>query len=210
MAVARHRRVGASARRVSCRPRGSRVEPDRVELELDLTPGIAVADATIADIDRDRDGVLSADEKRAYRRSRARRRRTRARRPAAPRRARSVPRFPTSTPFGTARARSGSTSAVALPPQADGDHQLSFRNMDQRDGSVYLANALVPRSESHRDRGAAARPAQRELTIDYVLRPGRAASTPVWLMGGLAGVAVLAALFEAKRRPRPRREPVQL
>ncbi len=36
------------------------VEPGRVELELDLTPGIAVSAATIADIDRDRDGVLSA------------------------------------------------------------------------------------------------------------------------------------------------------
>ena len=33
------------------------VEPDRVELELDVTPGIAVADATIADLDRDRDGM---------------------------------------------------------------------------------------------------------------------------------------------------------
>ena len=37
-----------------------------MELELDLTPGVAVADAIIADIDRDRDGALSADEKRAY------------------------------------------------------------------------------------------------------------------------------------------------
>jgi hypothetical protein len=41
------------------------VEPGRVALELDLTPGIAVAGAIIAEIDRDRDGVLSADEKRA-------------------------------------------------------------------------------------------------------------------------------------------------
>ena len=42
------------------------VEPGRVELELDLTPGIAVADAIIAEMDRDHDGVLSDSEKRAY------------------------------------------------------------------------------------------------------------------------------------------------
>ena len=42
------------------------IEPDRAEVQLDLTPGVAVAEGVIADIDRDRDGVLSADEKDAY------------------------------------------------------------------------------------------------------------------------------------------------
>src|SRR5438132_7778031 len=42
------------------------VDPDRVELELDLTPGIAVAETIIADIDRDRDGLLSPHEQQAY------------------------------------------------------------------------------------------------------------------------------------------------
>jgi hypothetical protein len=42
------------------------IDPTRVELQLDLTPGIEVADDLIADIDRDGDGVLSADEKRGY------------------------------------------------------------------------------------------------------------------------------------------------
>ena len=122
------------------------VEPGRVDLELDLTPGIAVSGATVADIDRDRDGVLSADEKRAY-----------------------VGRVldavvleldgrplhiePVSSTFpGLDALRHGEgtirlQSAVVLPHQADGDHRLSFRNMNQRDGSVYLANALVPRSD---------------------------------------------------------------
>ena len=40
----------------------------RVQIELDLTPGIALADAILADIDRDRDGSLSADEQQAYER----------------------------------------------------------------------------------------------------------------------------------------------
>ena len=42
------------------------IDPDRVQLELDLTPGIALAEAIIADIDRNRDGSLSQDEQRAY------------------------------------------------------------------------------------------------------------------------------------------------
>ena len=42
------------------------IDPGGVQLELDLTPGIALAEAIIADIDRNRDGSLSDDEQRAY------------------------------------------------------------------------------------------------------------------------------------------------
>ena len=37
-----------------------------MQIELDLTPGIALAEAILADIDRNRDGSLSPDEQRAY------------------------------------------------------------------------------------------------------------------------------------------------
>ena len=42
------------------------IDPARVQIELDLTPGIALADTIVADIDRNHDGSLSADEQRAY------------------------------------------------------------------------------------------------------------------------------------------------
>ena len=42
------------------------IDPGGVQLELDLTPGIALAETIIADIDRNRDGTLSPDEQRAY------------------------------------------------------------------------------------------------------------------------------------------------
>jgi hypothetical protein len=42
------------------------IGPDRVEIELDLTPGIALAEAIVRDIDRDRNGSLSPEEQRAY------------------------------------------------------------------------------------------------------------------------------------------------
>ena len=35
------------------------VDPDRVRIELDLTPGIEVADGVIAGIDTDRSGTIS-------------------------------------------------------------------------------------------------------------------------------------------------------
>jgi hypothetical protein len=42
------------------------IERDGVQLEVDLTPGIAVAEAVIADIDRNRDGSLAEAEQRGY------------------------------------------------------------------------------------------------------------------------------------------------
>ncbi len=62
-------------------------------------------------------------------------------------------------------------------------------------GSVYLANALVPKSDRIVITAQRRDHAQRELTIDYVLRPGPATAAPWWMMGGLTGVAVLALLL---------------
>ena len=42
------------------------VAADRVRLELNLTPGIAVADVIIGEMDQDDDGVLSPNEQQAY------------------------------------------------------------------------------------------------------------------------------------------------
>jgi len=82
---------------------------------------------------------------------------------------------------------------VALPPQAGGDHHLSFRNSNQRNGSVYLANALVPKSERVTIAAQRRDPAQRELTIDYVMRGAQPASMSTWLLSGV--VVALTALL---------------
>ena len=170
------------------------VEPGRVELELDLTPGIAIADATIADLDADRDGVLSEVEKRAY-----------AHRVfgalvleldgVALRMDREAMTFPDLNDFRRGEGTIQLRAAAALARQADGDHHVSFRNANRPDGSVYLANALVPASNRVMITGQRRDPAQRELTIDFVLRAGPATSAPPWLLGALTGVAVLAALL---------------
>jgi hypothetical protein len=163
--------VAVSAHRRDEYLQAARLGIDRgsVQLELDLTPGIEVADAIIAAIDRDRDGALSGDEQRAY--------------------AALVVGALTIKVDGTpVRARLGDTSfpepeammrgegtirihsAATLPHVSQGRHQLFFRNGHHPDDSVYLANALVPESRriaitaQRRDRD------QTELTVDYILR----------------------------------------
>lgn len=42
------------------------IEPDRIRLQVNLTPGVAVAEQVLALIDRDQDGVISTNEVAAY------------------------------------------------------------------------------------------------------------------------------------------------
>lgn len=168
------------------------VDPSRVELELDLTPGIAVAEGIIAEIDRDQDGSLGSNEKRAY-----------------------VERvlgaiavqidgqplqtelmastFPVPDAFrggdGTIRLR----AVAGLPLLSSGAHQLFFRNTYRPDVSVYLANALVPESDRIAITGQRRDGDQRDLTIDFVVRTEAALSPRVWLLGGIASTALLMA-----------------
>jgi hypothetical protein len=175
------------------------VGPRRVNLELDLTPGIEVSEAVIAEIDRDRNGSISPDEKREYVQGVL----------AAvhlsidgrPLRTELIDAtFPEPETFRRGEGTIQLRSAVALPRLYEGQHQLSFRNKYRRDVSVYLANALVPASDRIAVTAQRRDEAQRDLTIDYVVRGDPATWTPVWLLGSIAGFAVLATFL---RRPRP-------
>lgn len=182
------------------------VEPGRVELHLDLTPGIEVSDAIVGDIDRNHDGALSATETRAYvsRVFDALELRNDGRsvhlEPVAS-------TFPDADAFrrgeGTIRLR----SAARLPRTSGGEHQLVFRNRHRPDVSVYLANALVPDGDSIAIVAQRRDTAQRDLAIEYVVRNQRG-SMAAWLLG-IAGASLLAALSRAKlscsRPPRARR-----
>lgn len=171
------------------------VDPARVGVELDMTPGIAVADEVIASIDRDRDGRFSADEKRAYLREVS----------AAWRVAIDGQRLPldiTASSFAdpdSLRRGEGTIqleASGALPRLPAGSHRLVFDNGYRRDISVYLANALVPRSARVAIAGQARDADQRELTIDYDL--GEQADAPLpslWLFGGVAGVSLATVLL---------------
>ncbi len=172
------------------------IDPDRVTLELDLTPGVAVADRVLAEIDRDHDGRISALEAQAY-----------------------VDRVVGSLAFdvdgaplavgvtGTrfpevAAIRKGEGTiridvAARMAHLASGLHHFHYRNTYRDDISVYLANALVPSddrvriSEQHRDGN------QRTLDVAYLLanptHESNALARSIGLL--LAGGALTAALY---------------
>jgi len=169
------------------------LDADRLELQLDLTPGIDVAEAIIADADLDRDGQVAPPEQRAYCR-----RVLEAIHLEVDGAARALqPLSCTFPPVAAIRGGVGIIelkAAAAVPALSAGDHQVLFRNAFQPEGSVYLANALVPESDAvavtaqHRDGD------QRSLAIDYRIAPDHASGRPVWPLG-LVGGALMVMLF---------------
>lgn len=144
------------------------LEPGRVRITLDLTPGIAVAEPFVAALDRDRDGSLSTEERREY----ARQVLSAVQvaidgRPLRPRVASSS--FPDLSALrrgeGTIRLRIQAT----LPRVPAGPHRLLFRNGHLAGHSAYLANALVPESPRLAVTAQRRDPDQSELSIEYTL-----------------------------------------
>jgi hypothetical protein len=151
------------------------VEPDRVQLTLDLTPGIAVAESFLATLDHDRDGSLSPEEQRGY----AEEVTSALALEIDGRRLQSTvlsSRFPDPPAFRSGEGTIRLSLQAALPEMPDGPHHLLFRNAHLAGHSAYLANALVPESArvavtaQRRDRD------QSELTIDYMLHGGPAST----------------------------------
>jgi len=177
------------------------IDPDRVELELDLTPGIAVADAVMMEIDRDANMSISAAEARAY-----------SERvlstvaldvDAGPLR---VELVDSDLPAVDSVRRGEGTlriHAVAhLPRLADGLHHLRYRNAYRSDISVYLANALIPASDRVTV-GAQRRDVdQRDLLVDYTLRGDPATRVREGLPAGVAGALVVLVNVWWRRRAR--------
>jgi hypothetical protein len=180
------------------------IEPSRVELEIDLTPGMAVADAIISDVDRDRDGLLSSGEKQAY-----------VRRVVAAidlendgQSLEVTPGVTTFAEIDSLRRGEGMIRLRAeaqLPNQSSGPHHVFFRNRYRPDVSVYLANALVPKSARVAVRAQQREAQQRDLTIDYVVRADDGVPTPMWIVGILSGVSALAGLLIGSSKRHPRR-----
>ena len=156
------------------------VAADRVELELSLTPGVAVADGVIGTIDRDRDGVFSPEEQRLYAnqvvaatelRIDGRIVKMDMRTPAYP--------LPGELRDGDRSIELG--SSATFPDLPSGPHEIAFTNSYRGDISVYLANAMKPDSEriviasQHRD------PTQRTLAIGFTYDGNRFAALPAWL-----------------------------
>jgi len=185
--------VGVSAHRLDELLQAARIDlrDDGVAIELALTPGADVADSIVAAIDRDRNGMMTADEQNAY--------------------AASIVRDAVVTLDGARLAlhlndtsfptinelRSGDgTIRVQLRAShsllSNGSHQLFFSNGHDAGRSVYLANALVPASTRVSVTGQRRTFDQRELTIDYSVRTVQAGFAPGGLLvGAVAGVLIV-------------------
>jgi hypothetical protein len=188
--------TGASAHRLDEYLQAARIEigAGRVELELALTPGIALADAIITDIDRDHDGSLSPREQQVY---------TAKVLSAIDLEAdgRPLDVHPIASSFpdvdavrrgeGTIRLRSD----AVLPSQFPGAHRLLFRNRHRRDVSVYLANAVAPVSARFGITAQRRDVDQRELTIDYVVDAAAARSGAALLLIAIAAATLAARLL---------------
>jgi len=166
---------------------------------VDLTAGIAVADAVLAGIDADRDGAISSSEAQAY--AAVVRQAVRLDVDAAPISAALV-----SSAFPDVAALRGGEGPIrvvllaSLPPLGPGRHQIRYRNAHRADIGVYLANALVPASDRVAINGQQRDAAQRELIVDYELRPSRPGSGALPFAASLgAAVLVLGALWWRRR-----------
>jgi hypothetical protein len=178
--------------------------PDRVVLEIDLTPGVDVAPMVFALINTDRDGRISAPEAQAY--------------------AEQVLRdvilevdgrpqhlalagneFPSyqemSAGIGTIRIEARAT----VPTGTSGPHSLFCQNNHRPDMGVYLVNALAPASrqieitEQHRD----VRQRGIRLGFNVTFAATRPMLPPLLLIAGLVFSTLVAYGYKLyKRRSR--------
>jgi hypothetical protein len=177
------------------------IDPDRVEITLDLTPGIAVAGEVVTAIDRDANGAITDGEARAF----------------ADDVLRAVALDFDGVPLGVALVDSAVPAidrllagdgavriraTAALPPLAEGRHHLRFRNDYQPTIGVYLANALVPASDRIAVVAQRRNVDQRDLMVDYNLRGEPAARVRQGVPLGVAGALVVALQVWWRRRPR--------
>ena len=171
------------------------IDPGRVEIELDLTPGISVADGVLGQIDTDGDGSVSSIEADAYvvEVLRAITLQVDGRRLSA----RAVDRVLPAVDAvrrgeGTIRLR----IAAPLPALPPGTHHLRFANAHRPDIGVYLANALVPASPAVSISDQRRDFLQREIDVAYVLRAGPAdISAGAWPVAGAVALGITLALW---------------
>ena len=173
------------------------IESGRIIVEINLTPGAAVADGVIAEIDRDADGELSPSESAAYAGVVVRSlslevdggqqplvlERYRFPSPAAMRQG-----------LGTIRLY-----AAAKPSLVAGQHRLVFRNAHRSDIGAYLVNALVPSDERIAIHGQSRDFLQREYAVEFALGSPRT-STRGASVSSLVGVTLAALCYAFSRR----------
>ena len=159
---------------------------DRVEVEIDLTPGVNVAPQVVAFIDGDGDGALSPAERQGYAALVVRLVELEVDGSPAPLML-AGSEFPS---LDEMRAGGGTIhlrARAAIPGPSTGRHELAYSNVHHPELSAYLINALAPPSgveirSQQRD------PWQRQLRLVYV------SGSPLERAWRLTGTLTFAAL----------------
>jgi hypothetical protein len=163
-----------------------------VHLEMSLTPGVAVADRVIREIDRDGDGVMSEAEQRAYAERVLTAITLRVDDAPALRLSLAGSSFPDPVTISSGNGVIAIRSDARLSPLTAGTHRVVFRNTFVEDKSVYLANALVPDDDRVAVTGQERRVDQSELTIAFSVRETDAARHR-YMWFGLLGAGLVVA-----------------
>ena len=175
------------------------IDPGRMQIELDLTPGIDVAAGIIGDIDRNRNGVFDTGETHAY--SERVLRELRVELDGRPLSLALIDRR-----FPAPAAMSGGEGTIQLqftattPASAARGHRIFYRNDHRPDVSVYLANALAPGTDRVAVTAQTHAVDQRDLVIEYELRGTGARSPLVWWLAAALVVGLATAGDRLRRR----------
>ena len=181
----------------TCRRRGSILQPAGARIELDLTPGAAIAESIISMIDSDRDGATSTDEQHAYANAVVSALEITVDGRSLPLRLETAA-FPTLADVRRGEGTIRLQASVSHSPLSAGAHELFFRNGHLTRQSVYLANALIPESARVSVTSQQRDGQQSQLTIEYAVADAAAHFTWIWLLPGLA--AAVGAVGLAWRR----------
>jgi hypothetical protein len=157
------------------------IDIGRVDIEIDLTPGVSVASDVFGWIDTNRDGEISQAEGEGYARAMLRSAVLKADGASVPMIFEEC-KFPTfqemSLGVGTIRLR----AIAAIPAATPGRHQISFLNMHRPESSFYLVNVLVPQNRRLQFGDVT----QHGLTLDYTVSGDAPEDRTLALFLGLA------------------------
>lgn len=169
-----------------------------VRVELRLIPGARVADRVFALIDVDGDGQISPAEEQAYAR--------RALRDVALEvDGLRTPLTLTGIQFPSRREMNEGVGAIRLDLAAEaafgaaGEHQLTFRNDHLPELGAYMANALVPTTDTIKITGQQRDALQRGLRVNFLSLSSDARAWPRWTGVLLFGLCLALLLPRWKR-----------
>jgi hypothetical protein len=146
------------------------IEPGGVRLQMNFTPGVAVAERVLAQIDRDRDNVISPAEAAAYAELVRRdltllldQRKLSLKLTASS--------FPVPAELRTGWGFIQMEFSAPVSPLSPGLHKLTLRNRHLPSLSVYLFNAAKPGSDQIRITRQTRNKNQRTGEIEFVITP---------------------------------------